>query len=188
MPRFPLLDQVALPATFEQYVPGNLHTDGRRYLPLLLFKLANDLTIGVVDRHHLVNTQLAGRTGIVRLVFLLSNIALQPPGMQRQGVFAEPTNRGGFTTTPEAYGRVVAVPTWEVRRGALPYDTLHTELLLDVGIGVIGVRTSVTADHLAAKLGKAQFAVGDWIAVSRSRVDILGFEAAERVAVEERYL
>lgn len=80
---------------------------------------------------------------------------------------------------PEAYGQIVAVPSWEVQHGHLPYDTLYTELLLDVGDGVIGVRTHVTADNLAAKLGTAQFTVGDWIAVSRSRVDVLGFDLTD---------
>lgn len=175
MPRFPLLDRIALPATFDSYVPGNLHPDGRRYLPLLIFKLAGGISIGVVDRHHIVDPELEGRSGVVKLVFLLSNVELQPPHTSRQGIFTEPNNRSGMTTTPEAYGSVVAVPSWEVEQGHLPYDSLYTELVLDVGDGTIGVRTHMTADNLAAKLGKAQFAVGDWISVSRSRVDILGF-------------
>jgi hypothetical protein len=176
MPRFPLLERLAVPVTFDSYVPGNVHPDGRRYLPLLIFKLNGGVSLGVVDRHHLVDPQLEGRAGIARLVFLLSNVTLQAPAAGRQGVFAEPLNRSGMTTTPEAYGRIVAVPTWEVERGHLPYDRLFTELLLDVGTGTVGVRTHVTADDLAAKLGKAQFTTGDWIAVSRSRVDILGFD------------
>ncbi|HEX6291450.1 MAG TPA: hypothetical protein VFZ66_19860 [Herpetosiphonaceae bacterium] len=178
MPRFPLLDQIALPVTFESYMPGNLHPDGRRYLPLLIFKLASGVSIGVVDRHHLVEPHLAGRAGVARLVFLLSSVELQPPGMTRQGIFAESFSRSGMTTTPEAYGRIVAVPSWEVQQGHLPYDSLYTELVLDTGDGTIGVRTHVTADDLAARLGKAQLAVGDWIGVSRSRVDVLGFDVA----------
>lgn len=176
MPRFPLLDRLALPATFDSYVPGNLHPDGRRYLPLLIFKLAGGISIGVVDRHHIVDPELEGRSGVVKLVFLLSSVELQPPHAFRQGIFTEPHNRGGMTTMPEAYGSVVAVPSWEVEQGHLPYDSLYTELVLDVGGGTIGVRTHVTADNLAAKIGKAQLAVGDWITVSRSRVDILGFD------------
>jgi hypothetical protein len=178
MPRFPLLDQIALPVTFDSYVPGNLHPDGRRYLPLLIFRLASGVALGVVDRHHLVDPQLEGRAGVAQLVFLLSNVTLQPP-TTKQGIFAEPSNRSGMTTTPEAYGRIVAVPSWETRQGQLPYATLYTELLLDVGEGVIGVRTHVTADDLAAKLGKEQFSVGDWIHVSRSRVDVLGFDTTD---------
>ncbi len=178
MPRFPLLDQIALPVTFDSYVPGNLHPDGRRYLPLLIFKLASGVSVGVVDRHHLVDPQLAGHRGAARLVFLLSNVTLQPPATTRQGNFAEPINRSGKTTAPEAYGRIVAVPSWETGQGQLPYDTLYTELLLDVGGGTIGVRTHVTADDMTAKLGKAQFTVDDWIHVSRSRVDVLGFDVS----------
>jgi hypothetical protein len=176
MPRFPLLERLAVPVTFDSYVPGKVHPDGRRYLPLLVFKLAGGVMLGVVDRHHLVDPQLEGCTGIARLVFLLSNIMLQSPAATRQGIFAEPFNRGGMTTTPEAYGQIVAVPSWEVERGHLPYDRLYTELLLDVGVGTVGVRTHVTADDLSVKLGKAQLVTGDWIAVSRSRVDILGFD------------
>ena len=176
MPRFPLLERLAVPVTFDSYVPGNVHPDGRRYLPLLIFKLASGVALGVVDRHHLVDPQLEGRAGTARLVFLLSNVALQPPAARKQGIFAESFNRGGMTTTPEAYGQIVAVPTWEVQRGHLPYDRLFTELLLDVGTGTVGTRTHVTADDLAAKLGKAELATGDWIGVSRSRVDILGFD------------
>jgi hypothetical protein len=179
MPRFPLLERLAVPVTFDSYVPGNLHPDGRRYLPLLIFKLASGVALGVVDRHHLVDPQLEGRSGIARLVFLLSSVELQPPGTTRQGIFAEPFNRGGMTTAPEAYGRIVALPSWEVQRGHLPYDTLYTELLLDVGAGTVGVRTHVTASDLTAKLGKAEFAADDWIAVSRSRVDILGFDLTD---------
>jgi hypothetical protein len=179
MPRFPLLDRIALPATFDSYVAGNLHPDGRRYLPLLLFKLAGGISIGVVDRHHIVDPELEGRSGLVKLVFLLSDVGLQALNSARQGIFTEPHNRSGMTTMPEAYGSVVAVPSWEVEQGHLPYDSLYTELVLDVGDGTIGVRTHVTADNLAAKLGKAQFAVGDWISVSRSRVDILGFDVGD---------
>jgi hypothetical protein len=74
------------------------------------------------------------------------------------------------------YGRVVAVPTWEVRSGDLPYDVVYMELLIDVGTGVVGLRTNITADDLVAKLGTKRFAIGDWVYVSRSRVDILGFD------------
>ncbi len=42
MPRFPHLDQLAIPATFTKYVPGRLHPDGRRYLPLLVFDIGID--------------------------------------------------------------------------------------------------------------------------------------------------
>ena len=81
-----------------------------------------------------------------------------------------------MSTTPVAYGQVVSIPTWEAERTHLPYEALHTELLLDIGIGVIGVRTSATATSLAESLGKPRIEPGDWLRVSRSRIDILGFE------------
>lgn len=171
--RFPMLERVALPVVFETFIPGQPHADGRRYLPILLLKMKNGVELGVVDRHHYVDTKLAGRSGIARLVFLLSNIRLQPTNEQRQGIFA---GGGGLMSVPEAYGQVIAVPSWEAQSGHLPYDSLYTELLVDVGEGTVGVRTSITANDLAATIGKPQFEVGDWIHVARSRVDILGFE------------
>lgn len=171
--RFPMIEQVALPVVFESFIPGQPHADGRRYLPILLLRLNNGVELGVVDRHHYVDTKLAGRTGIARLVFLLSSISVQPPHQRRQEITAS----GGLMSVPEAYGQVTAVPSWEAQSGHLPYESLYTELLLDVGDGTVGVRTSITADDMTATIGKPQFEVGDWIHVARSRVDILGFEA-----------
>ena len=85
---------------------------------------------------------------------------------------------GRASTMPVAYGRVVAVPSWEAEREHLPYEALYTELLLDIGLGVIGVRTSVTAASLAETIGKPRLEPGDWLEVRRSRVDILGFAAS----------
>ena len=183
--RFPLIDQVGLPVRFERYVAGKLHPDGRRYLPQLVFKLPDDLLIGVVDRHHYVEQRLEGQVGTARLVFLLSNIALQAPGEQRQGCVAESNVPGQISTAPPAYGQIVAVPSWEVRRGELSYDNLYAEFVLDVGYGTVGVRTSITADDLAAKLGKPRFEVGDWVSVSRSRIDILAFDPQTQPASNE---
>jgi hypothetical protein len=174
--RFPLSEQLALPVTFERYVPGALHPDGRRYLPQLIFRLNSGMLVGVVDRHHYVDPELVGRAGTAQFVYLLSTIRLQPLGEQQQGIQPESSAAGHISTAPEAYGQVVSVPSWEHRSGDLPYDTLYTELLLDVGDGVVGVRTSMTADNMAAKVGAASVAAGDWLAVSRSRIDILGFE------------
>jgi hypothetical protein len=176
MPRFPLLDQVALPVQFERYVPGKLHPDGRRYLPLLVLALPDGARIGVVDRHHVVAPELAGRVGVARLVFLLSDVTLQPPTVQRQGIIPEATTGERASTAPEVYGRVVDVPTWEIRRGNLPYDVVYMEVLLDVGVGVVGLRTNVTADDIASRIGAERLEPGDWIHVARSRVDILGFD------------
>jgi hypothetical protein len=182
--RFPQIETVALPCTFEGLVPGKLHEDGRRYLPLILLRLPSlnghgqprVATLGVVDRHHVVRPDLAGRAGVARLVLLLSTIRLQEPP-RRQGLFAEPGLAAGrASTAPEALGRVVSVPSWEADREHLPYETLYTELVLDVGIGTVGVRTSATAASLAEQIGAAQIRPGDWLAVRRSRFDILAFE------------
>jgi hypothetical protein len=180
--RFPAIDQLILPCRFERFVAGKLHADGRRYLPLILLRLPEPPhgaqsvpLIGVVDRHHVVDAALEGRAGVARLVFLLSNVRLQEP--PRQGLEAEAELADGrASTAPIAYGRVVAVPTWEAEQQHLPYESLYTELLLDIGIGVVGVRTNATADSLAERLGKSRIEPGDWLRVWRSRIDILGFE------------
>ena len=193
---FPHLDQLDLPCVFERLVPGRLHPDGRRYLPLILLRLTaasagapapspggppitrltGVATLGVVDRHHVVEPALEGRAGSARLVFLLSSVRFQEPPL-RQGFADEDQGAGWASMVPAAYGRVVAVLTWEAGQAHLPYESLYTELLLDVGFGVVGVRTSATADSLAASLGKPRIEPGDWLRVSRSRVDILGFQA-----------
>jgi hypothetical protein len=180
--RFPAIEQLVLPCRFERCVSGKLHADGRRYLPLILLRLpeppANVLALpllGVVDRHHVVDLALEGRDGTARLVFLLSNVRLQEP--PRQGLEAEAELADGrASTAPTAYGRVVAVPTWEAEQGRLPYESLYTELLLDIGLGIVGVRTNATASSLAERLGKPRIEPDDWLRVWRSRIDILGFE------------
>lgn len=174
--RFPLSEQLTLPVTFERYVPGALHPDGRRYLPQLIFRLNSGMLVSVVDRHHYVDPELVGRAGSTQFVYLLSTIQLQPAGQYLQGIRPESEKAGYISTAPEAYGRVVSVPSWEHRSGELPYDSLYTELLLDVGDGVVGVRTSMTAEDVTAKVGASSVVAGDWLAVSRSRIDILGFE------------
>jgi len=199
--RFPSSEQLNLPCTFAQLVPGRQHPDGRRYLPLIVLRLADARPVderpavaelGVVDRHHVVDLALEGRAGVARLVFLLSGVRLQvgqPPSHSapperiegsgfRQGLAPEAGLAAGRASTiPIAYGRVVAVPSWEAEREHLPYESLYTELLLDIGAGIIGVRTSVTAASLAEAIGKPQIEPGDWLEVQRSRIDILAFEA-----------
>ncbi len=184
---FPQLDQVALRCQFEQIVPGQLHRDGRRYLPLLVLRplglLANsplqvtppDMQLGVVDRHHLVDQALLGRVGVARLICALSTLEMQQPPY-RQGLLPEPAAHNRMpSTTPQVLGRVQAVLAWETQREHLPYESLYTELLLDIGGAVLGVRTNLTAEKLSAVLGKDCLEPGDWIALNRSRVDILGF-------------
>ena len=185
--RFPLLEQLKLHCRFERFVPGKPHADGRRYLPLIVLRLASETApgvltlpaIGVVDRHHVVDPALEGREGIARLVFLLSNVQVQDP--PRQGLVAEADLPAGrASTAPTAYGRVLAVPTWEAEQQHLPYEALYTELLLDIGLGIVGVRTNATSDSLAEYLGKPRIEPGDWLRVWRSRIDILGFDVAEQ--------
>jgi hypothetical protein len=181
--RFPAIGKVALRCRLERFVPGKLHADGRRYLPLILLRPAAPPSpgilavpmLGVVDRHHVIDPALEGRDGIARLVFLLSSVRLQNP--PRQGLEAEEGLQGGrASTAPTAYGRVLAVPTWEAEQQHLPYESLYTELLLDIGLGVVGVRTNTTADNLSEQLGKPRIEPGDWLRVWRSRIDILAFE------------
>ncbi|HWQ14153.1 MAG TPA: hypothetical protein VNL77_15245 [Roseiflexaceae bacterium] len=186
--RFPALDQVALPCTLEEIVPGRRHPDGRRYLPLVLLRLPDPggdvrrvTMLGVVDRHHVVDAAQAGRVGVARLVFLLSTLRIQEEPV-RQGLFDEEAPAPGRpSTAPLACGRVVVVHTWESERRHLPYEALYTELLLDVGIGTVGVRTSATATNLAESIGTPTAAPGDWLCARRSRIDILGFEAGDQV-------
>jgi len=171
---FPLADSLSLPCRLAQVVPGALHADGRRYLPTLVFALADGFEFGVVDRHHRVGVGSTGREGTARLVFLLSKLRLQTPPYT-QGLRAEVGGTHRLVMRPLAFGQVVAVPTWELARDVLPYETLYTELLLDLGVGVVGVRTNATAPSIANAIGTTQLAAGDWISVERSRIDILNF-------------
>ena len=183
--RFPHAEKLSLLCTFERLIPGQLHADGRRYLPLIVLRLparheTTATMLGVVDRHHVVDPALESRSGVARLVFLLSAVRIQD-GPPRLGLVAEDgLAPGRASTAPTAYGRVVAVPSWEAEQEHLPYQALYTELLLDVGVGVIGVRTSVTAASLAETIGRPRLEAGDWIEVRRSRIDILGFDASDR--------
>jgi hypothetical protein len=179
--RFPLQDKLALPCVFERLIPGRPHPDGRRYLPLIVLRPSaapEGLLLGVVDRHHRVREEHVGLAGNARLVCALSALRLQA-GSPRLGLEPEPGRQPGAPSlAPLVYGRVLEVAAWEAGAGALPYESLYTELLLDVGSGRIGLRTSLTADSLAAELGKAQLAAGDFVELTRSRIDILAFEPA----------
>ncbi|HEU4325088.1 MAG TPA: hypothetical protein VFS21_18250 [Roseiflexaceae bacterium] len=174
---FPAAERLLFPCRFAQIVPGRMSADGRQVLPVVVLQpLSSALpAVGVVDRHHVVDPSLRGREGSARLVFLLSRFRVQTPPF-RQGLGPEPGARDlGFSSMPEAFGRVLDVLTWEVEHEHLPYEALYVELLLDVGSAVVGLRTSATAASLAQTLGKARIEPGDWLHVERSRVDILAF-------------
>jgi hypothetical protein len=177
---------LSLPCVFERLVPGQLHPDGRRYLPLIVLRptappgpgaiTPAGLLLGVVDRHHRVDESAVGRAGVARLVFALSALRLQPPP-QRAGLIPEDSWRPGHASTaPTLLGQVVQVAAWEQGGAQLPYQSLYTELVIDAGLGVVGLRTSLTAEDMAAAIGAAQIVPGDWVELRRSRIDILAFE------------
>lgn len=175
--RFPATERLRLPCRFEQILPGLQSADGRAVLPLIVLRpsLPGAPALGLTDRHHVVDPALVGRTGVARLVFLLSVLRVQVPPF-RQALVPEPAARGGISSVPRAFGRVAEVLSWEVEHEHLPYEALYAELLLDLGGATVGVRTSATAASLAQMIGKARVEPGDWLSVERSRIDILGFE------------
>jgi hypothetical protein len=176
--QFPLQDKLDVPCQFMELVPGRLHPDGRRYLPLILLRPSAKeapagLVLGIVDRHHRVREAEVGRQGRARLVCALSQVRLQDG--RRRGI--EPERESGQASlAPQIFGEVRQVATWEQGGDALPYESLYIELLLDVGIGTIGLRTSLTATNLAATIGKRRLEPGDFVELTRSRIDILAFE------------
>ncbi|MEI7644358.1 MAG: hypothetical protein WCJ55_08765 [Chloroflexales bacterium] len=187
--RFPLIDTIAIPCVFERLVPGALHPDGRRYLPLIILRptlapapgaiTPADLRIGVVDRHHLVAAGHVGRAGVARLVFALSALRLQQPP-HRSGLAPEDDWLAGRASlAPALFGQVCAVAAWEQGGGELPYQTLYTEMSIDSGVGVVGLRTSITAEDMATAIGTERVAPGDWVELRRSRIDILAFDVYE---------
>ncbi|NTV65343.1 MAG: hypothetical protein HGA65_17675 [Oscillochloris sp.] len=183
--RFPLIDILNLPCAFERLIPGQLHPDGRRYLPLIVLRptdptagtiTPDGLRLGVVDRHHRVDPASAGRSGLARLVFALSAICLQQ-APYRLGLLPEEAREAGAAAlAPTLFGRVVALGAWERGDAHLPYQTLYAELVIDTGMGIVGMRTSLTAEDLTAAIGAEQLAPGDWVELRRSRIDILSFE------------
>lgn len=179
--RFPLADQLAVPCQFERLIPGQLHPDGRRYLPLIVLRpLAPGATLPphfrlvVVDRHHRVREADQGRQGTARLVFALGELRAQTLPYQR-GLIVEANANPARSETPTALGQVLAISAWEEGGGALPYRTLYAELTLDLGFGVIGVRTNLTAPDLTVALGAPRLAVGDYAQLTHARIDVLSF-------------
>jgi hypothetical protein len=179
---FPDREKLRLACVCERVIAGKLHTDGRRYLPTVVLRpvpspateTSDDLMIGVVDRHHRLPPDAVGRTGAAQLVAALSTLRMQTPPFRRGFVPEALWQPGAVSLAPRIFGQVKHIFTWEVEQGALPYTALYTELLLDVGHGSIGVRTSLTAADLAAAIGAERLAPGDWIVLDRSRIDLLG--------------
>lgn len=164
-----------LPCRFTSFTPGEIHNDGRRYLPTIGLSLGEGTHhayhLPVVDRHHQVNEQHAGLSGSALLVLLLCQFRLQNEA-PRQEIRA---TADGIPGAPRVYGRVTHVATWEVPETPLPYQSLYCEYVLDIGIGTVGVRTHATAPQLRQRLGTDMLDVGDWVEVWRPRIDILGF-------------
>lgn len=190
--RFPLIDKLILPCVFERAIPGRLHRDGRRYLPLIALRqirptAPDDVTpagmlLGVVDRHHRVDLSAIGRAGVARLVFALSELRLQQPPFR---VGLEPESGWAtwkISTAPTLFGQVAEVAVWERGNGHLPYQTLYTELVIDAGVGTVGLRTSLTAQHISAAIGGEIVTPGDYVELRHSRIDILSFEPADSTA------
>ena len=190
--RFPQSHRLYLHCIVERIVAGKLHSDGRRCLPLILLRptemsrcaeagqaTPSNFLLGVVDRRHVVDQSLIGQPGVARLVCALSVLSLQTPP-HRQGLAPETAATEGYASTnPFVLGRVQEVITWEAECAYLPYESLYTEFLPDIGVGVVGVRTSMTADDLSDVLGKDRIEAGDWIELARSRIDILAFDPVE---------
>jgi hypothetical protein len=172
--RFPNLEQVALPATFVDLNPGRLHRDGSRYLPLIVLRLADGTHLGVVDRHHRVDPEAVGKAGSARLIFQLSRIHLQQPGQQRRGIAVPAHEQPSISLMPTAFGQIVSVLTWEQHR-KLGYESLYIELLVDIGGGTVGLRTTVAGNSLTEIIGSERLQATDWIELANSRIDILQF-------------
>jgi hypothetical protein len=175
--RFPLAEQLALECRLAQVIPGRIHSDGKRYLPLLMFELHQQPQpqIALVDRHHQVDLRCEGQNGQLQAIFLLSRIQRGVSGQKgledQQALAAQRAS-----SAPTVFGQVLEIATWEESQHALPSQSLFIELLLDIGVGKVGVRTHTTVADITAAFGKPQIETGDWITLTRSRIDILAFK------------
>ena len=164
-----------LPCRFASFTPGEVHNDGRRYLPTIGLSLgdgtAHSYHLPVVDRHHRIHEHHVGLNGNALLVLLLCQFRLQHDA-PRQGLAA---TADGIPGAPRVYGRVTHVATWEIPETPLPYQSLYCEYVIDIGIGTVGVRTHATAPQLQHRLGTDRLHPGDWVEVWRPRIDILTF-------------
>ena len=181
--RFAATDALDFRCVYTHYEPGELHTDGRRYLPthwLLTAAVptgaaawtAPSYRLPVVDRHHRCGARAEGTVVRAQLVLLLSQFRLQI-GPHKLGF--EPV-AGGIAGAPLVHGRVTQVAVWEVPETPLPYQSLYCEYVINIGVGTVGVRTHATAADLGQLLGTHQLAVGDWVTVRRPRIDVLGMD------------
>ena len=179
--RFAATDALDFRAAYAAYDVGELHTDGRRYLPthwLASAAVAPGLAdwtgpvyrLPVVDRHHRVAEQAAGIAVSAQLVLLLSQFRVQD-GPHRMGLERV---AGGIAGAPLVHGKVTQVAVWEIPETPLPYESLYCEYVIDIGVGTVGVRTHATAVDLAMALGTRRLEVGEWVTVRRPRIDILG--------------
>lgn len=178
--RFPLHNQLDLPCVFVRLVPGQLHPDGRRYLPQILLRptgagglLPEGLLLGVVDRHHRVAVGDVGRAGTARLVCALGVVRAQA-SPYRLGLVPEADWLGTASFAPLVLGRVHELAAWEPTSGPLAAATVYVELSLDIGLGVVGLR----ANLMPADFGVRAITPGDHLELARSRIDILGFDVA----------
>jgi hypothetical protein len=173
---FSAADHLHMPCHFASFTPGEVHNDGRRYLPTIGLSLAEGTDLAyhlpVVDRHHRVDEHHVGQHGNALLVLLLCQFRLQID-TQRQGLQA---TANGIPGAPRVYGRVSHVATWEIPDTPLPYQSLYCEFVIDIGMGTVGVRTHATAPQLRQRLGTDQLRIDDWVEIWRPRIDILAFQ------------
>ncbi|MFZ9858501.1 MAG: hypothetical protein ACO3F2_09265 [Roseiflexaceae bacterium] len=173
---FSATNHLNLPCHFASFTPGEVHNDGRRYLPTIGLSLAEGTQqayhLPVVDRHHQVNEAHVGLQGNALLVMLLCQFRLQT-STPRQGLLA---TADGIPGAPRVYGHVTHVATWEIPETPLPYQSLYCEFVIDIGMGTVGVRTHATAPQLRQRLGTDTLNVGDWVEIWRPRIDILAFQ------------
>jgi hypothetical protein len=168
---FPLHDHLNLPCVIEQIVPGKPHPDGRRYLPQILLRpYGTDMLIGVVDRHHRVAAASSGQAGQARLVCAMGAVRAQTPPY-RLGLEHGPGWRGGACFDPHILGRVHSIATWEPAGGPLAQATVYSELSLDLGMGLVGLRANLDPAALTA----TTLAPGDYLELTHARIDILSF-------------
>ena len=180
--RFPQLHELHVPCEFVEVVAGELHPDGRRYLPLLVFALDPDprhtvtpagFRLGVVDRHHRVDLNTCGRRGMARLVCALGRFQ---PQLAPFHLGWQPERASLISTMPTIFAQIEEVLTWEHQQGYLAHESLYAELRVVIGQSRLGFRNSLTAPAIREVLGKDRLAAGDFIQLERPRIDILAFE------------